>query len=139
MTKFRVSFTITAETMFHMMSKFLPIDDLSVVEQPLVERAKLAQPKPAIVTQQKLVGKWKIKPKHKTRSIDMKKGINSVIADLLSDGKPHRAMEIGPLIKARGYSPNSVTSRLDALQAAGLVKKVDIGTWILVESNPKVA
>jgi predicted DNA-binding protein YlxM (UPF0122 family) len=44
--KFQIGFTITSETLFAMMSKFLPIEDLSVqeiLEQPKIKQSAIAK------------------------------------------------------------------------------------------------
>lgn len=128
MTKFRIAFSINAETMFHLMSKLLPIDDLEVVElapQPQRPVPKLAARIHAALT--------KPKTKRRSKGIDLEHGINSILINHLSDGKPHRTQEMQPLIMTGGYSPNSVNSRLEELRKAGVVERVGNGTWRLVQ------
>ena len=129
MTKFRIAFTIQAETMFHLMSRLLPIDDLSVSEMHEGTAHKSA-PKLAARVHAALT---KPKKKRRSRGIDLEHGINSIIVNHLSDGKPHRTQEMQPLTMTGGYSPNSVNSRLEELRKAGIVERVGNGTWKLVQ------
>lgn len=129
MTKFRIAFTIQAETMFHLMSRLLPIDDLSVSEMH-EGTAHKSVPKIAARIHAALS---RPKNKRRSRGIDLEHGINSILVDHLSDGKPHRAQEMQPLMKTGGYSPNSVNSRLEELRKAGIAERVGDGTWRLVQ------
>lgn len=128
MTKFRIAFTIQAETMFHLMSRLLPIDDLEVVEQ--APQPQRPVPKLAARVHTALT---KPKKKRRSRGIDLEHGINSILVNHLSDGKPHRTQEMQPLTMTGGYSPNSVNSRLEELRKAGIVERVGNGTWKLVQ------
>ena len=89
MIKYRLGFTMSAETLFALMAKVLPIEDLNVEEiierPPAVQKParRLAQPQPQLV-----------KPERKKRDRggpNMKAGANAIIMELFSDGKGHRA------------------------------------------------
>lgn len=132
--KFRIGFTMDAETLFGMISKFLPVQDLHVeeiVERPppqfvppvpkVAQRVALAKPKQ----------KWVHTHKRPPKPMDLKAGINRIIIEAMSDGQPHRAIEFKPLLEKGGYSPNSVASRLQNLQEHGAVRQLGDGTWEL--------
>lgn len=126
MTKFRIAFTIDAETMFGIMNKLLPINDLQVEELHEAPRPKLA-------LQGMVRRAIPQRKKRRSRGIDLEHGINSILVDHLSDGKPHRTQEMQPLMKTGDYSPNSVNSRLEELRKAGIVERVGHGTWKLIQ------
>lgn len=125
MVKFKVAFTITAETMFSMLSKFLPVEDLTVEE--MVPKPVSAQPK---LARQFVRDTPKLKRKRSpSRTFDLNSGINRIIMELLADGQTHKAIEIKPLLKKAGFSANSVGSRLQALREKGIVEQMGKGAW----------
>jgi hypothetical protein len=116
--KYKIAFTMDAETLFGLMSKMLPIENLSVEE--LVEH----QPKLPIAHAVK-----HITTKRKKRSsLRLDRGINGIILTAMSD-KPVRAIEIRPKIVAAGFSGNSLTSRMQFLQEHGVIEPLGDGTW----------
>lgn len=126
--KFKIGFTIDAETLFSMISKFLPLEDLHVEE--VLERP--APPPPQFVGKAKFV---LAKPKRKhapVKPVNLHAGINGIIIEAMSDGKPWRAIEFRPLLAKRNYSPNSVGSRLQSLKEYGALKQHGDGTWTLI-------
>jgi hypothetical protein len=122
--KFKIGFTIGSETLFGLMSKMLPIENLSVEE--FVER----QPRPpleAIAHAVKPITKRK-SFKRASPGPNLEKGINSIIMTALSDG-PQRAIDIQPKIAAAGFSQNSISSRLEELRKYGVLERTDDGSW----------
>jgi hypothetical protein len=122
--KFKIGFTIGADTLFGLMSKMLPIEDLEVEE---------IAPKPMLAERAIAIHKLTHKPKPQIRKRvspgpDLKKGINGVIMVALSD-EPKRAIELQPKIAAAGFSENSVTSRLEALRKHGVIERDSDGRW----------
>jgi hypothetical protein len=118
--KFRVGFTMSAETLFGIIAKFVPIEDLEVEElAPRVETA----PKPKLIADRK-------PNKRASRGPNLKKGVNGIIVVALKD-KPLRAADLQPLVKAAGYSANSVNSRLEALHRFGVLARIGDGRWKL--------
>ena len=116
--KFKIGFIMDSESLFGLIGKFLPIEDLSVEE--IVPKPKPPPPLrlPTIARPQ-------------TRASpgpNLKKGINGIIMMALLDG-PKRAIEMRPKIKAAGYSENSLTSRLEALRDHGVLEMIGDGTW----------
>jgi hypothetical protein len=138
--KFKLGFTIDSETLFGILSKFLPIEDLSVEE--VIERSKSD---PAIRLDKRFDLPKPVKPKRKqaprgrsVRGVNLTEGINAILMQAMADGKPHHAVEFRPLLNARGYSSNSVGSRMQQLREHGIVKQLGDGTWELTpESKPK--
>jgi hypothetical protein len=135
--KYKLGFTIDSETLFGILSKFLPIQDLSVeevVDHPAPERVLKRADLPALLHSLH-------KPKHRdaprrrnSRPVNLSEGINGIIMEAMADGKPHAAVEFRPLLRARTYSENSVTSRLEELKKHGYVKHLSDGKW---ELTPK--
>ena len=128
MVKFKVKFTIPAETLFGLLAKVLPIEDLHVEE--LVER-----PTPAALSQiaQRVIsGNAKTRRK-RAAPMDLNNGVNGVIMRHLAEGKPHRANEMKPLLLAAGFSANSGGSRLAMLAEHGHVFQPELGLWQLVQ------
>jgi hypothetical protein len=129
--KFKVGFTMSAETLFSIIAKFLPVEDLRVEElephkQIKVEKiARLAGPENR--------PKWG----NRYRGASLDGGCNGVIMKLLGDGKPHRAMELKPLFEAAGYAPSGVGSRLDKLRNANIIHQPDLGLWQIGEAKKK--
>ena len=143
MVKFRLGFTISAETLFLLMSKMLPIDDLAVEE--VMEAAPRQQHN--LKAQLKHLGqdslmpppKKQHKPQKRRRGVDLKRGINGIILTALSDGGTHRAVDLQPLLRAAGFSENSVSSRLQQLKEHGVVRQVGMGTWRLTDPVMPIA
>ena len=134
--KFKLGFTINAETLFMLMSKMLPIEDLSVEE--VVERPA-TQPTLANNTYiNQLTGKTDYKNKkpkgkylRRHHGPNLKAGINGVITTHLSDGMGHPLNEFRKPLKAAGYSESSVSSRMEELRKRGVVENLGDGTWRL--------
>lgn len=135
--KFKIGFTIEGETLFRMLSKFLPVDDLQVEE--LAPTAPVSAPplphdwtpgwsKQIAKPVRKKPRPYKRRP---AKPMDLKTGINRVIVEALADGQPHRAAELGPLLVSSGFAANSVSSRLQSLEQHGIVKRIGDGTWML--------
>ena len=122
--KFKVGFTISGETVFALIAKMLPIEDLNVEELPptkttgereLAELAHSLHPR-------------RLAHKRASPGPNLKKGINGIIMVALKD-KPMRATELQPLLKAAGFSSNSVNSRLEALRNQGVLERIGDGRW----------
>lgn len=127
MVKFKVAFTVSAETLFSLAAKMLPIEDLHIEE--LVERPapKAVAPVPRMVS----------KPTRRRRrhaQFTMSRGINKIIVDTLKDG-PQTVINLQPAMVAAGFSPNSISSRMVALRARGIVAPVGDGTWRLMPTR----
>jgi hypothetical protein len=128
MVKFKVAFTISAEELFRLAANILPVDDLHVEEVRGAPAPAPAMPKMA---QQMLAGRPAPKRGRTYKEVNLGAGINAIIMELLSDGLPHRASEMQPLVAKRGYSRNSVGSRLQQLQQTGLVTQPEYGLWMV--------
>ena len=132
--KFKIGFTIPAETLFGLVAKFLPIEDLSVEE--VVQRALPATPKASKIVA--LVARREPGRKRvNLRSMSLEAGVNKLILVVLADGKPHTATECKPSIQAAGYSPNGIGSRLNRLREKGVVFQPEIGLWQLAGTRDR--
>lgn len=127
--KFKIGFTIAGETLFALMSKMLPIENLSVEE--LAPASKTPQADRAIeLHQKKFLPRKKPLNKRASPGPSLTRGINMVIVNELESG-PKRASELQPKAKAAGFSNNSVNSRLEALRNHGIVERIGDGRWRL--------
>lgn len=131
--KFKIGFTIDAQTMFGMLAKFLPVENLHVEE--VMERAapKLATLPPRRIQHAKPVSKSR---QTRPRKPDLKAGANGHIIRFLSDGAPHRALELEPVFVAAGYAKTGVASRLQKLKEQGVVFQPEPGLWQLTQTQP---
>ena len=121
--KFKLGFTVSAETLFGLLSKMLPIEDLSVEEVlSRVETTPRLAPtrRPAIA-------------KRRGKGLDLKGGINGVIVRALENG-PLRAVELQPFLVKAGFAASSTNSRLEHLKKHQIVVNND-GVWRLKEST----
>jgi hypothetical protein len=130
--KYKLAFTIDSETLFGIMAKFLPIQDLSVEE--VMEPFEL-KPVPA-GAMAILNAAHKSKPKHKPkpqvhgRAADITRGVNAVIMGVLADRQVHTYGEIRAAIAAdTPYSPNGIGSRMARLVELGYVNRLGGGEY----------
>jgi hypothetical protein len=141
MVKFKIGFTIQAETLFHLVSKMLPIEDLSVqeiFEKPSVAPQVKTMGKTAQLVAKRMMPSSRVRG-HK-RQFNLDQGLNKIVVDFLSDGKNHRASELEPIVqKTNFYSINSIQSRLAALAIYGVVEQPQPGLWKLAEKYTKKA
>jgi len=131
MTKFKVAFTMDSKTLFLIMSKILPIEDLKVEEK--FDPAELQAALHALAPKEQKVLAHKPKYRKGRASIPFSpdKGINKILLTHLAQ-RPHRATELRIHLKEGGFSPNSVGSRLQKLAHRGMVKQHGDGLWSLI-------
>lgn len=137
MIKYKIGFTVPAEVLFGMIAKFLPIEDLAVEE--IVDHPP-APGKPLPKIAQMVSHASKHKPKRAKRAgkgPNLKEGINGILMSVLEDGAPQRAIELEKPLKAAGFSPNSVGSRLQNLRNHGVVQMLGDGKWRLTQVEVK--
>jgi hypothetical protein len=132
--KLKIGFTVSAETLFGLMAKLLPIDDLHIEELGETARPSLAPAKAA----PKQIGKPPPKQQRRRTGPDLKSGVNRIIVEALSGG-PRRASEIKPLLKAAGYAESGIGSRLEKLRAVGIVHQPEFGLWQLTAKTEAAA
>jgi hypothetical protein len=129
--KFKIGFTITPEVLFGIIAKVMPLENLHIeqlVEAPMPDpairfdkRFDLPSPK------SKKLKKLKKKP---SIPLNLTKGINKIMVEALQT-RPHKAIEIKPMLISGGYSGNSVGSRLQNLETHGIVERMQNGYWRL--------
>ena len=127
---FKVGFTISGETLFALIAKMLPIDDLSVEEIPTLTERSIAVHK---LTQQAIAAHRKPQAQRKNNPLRLNMGINGIVLTAMKD-KPMKALELQPLIVAAGFSANSINSRLEALRIKGIIERVGDGRWRVVDA-----
>jgi hypothetical protein len=125
MIKYRLAFTIPAETLFGLVAKVLPIEDLSVEE--IVEQRTAVTPQ---------IERPKRKRKHFARA-NLETGVNAIVLGVLSDGKAHPTSEFKPAMARQGYSAAGSGSALEKLKKRGLIHQPDFGMWQLTENKQK--
>lgn len=131
--KFKVGFTIDAQTLFAMMAKMLPIEDVSVEE--VMERAalKLAHERPQRLAHAKPKRRRGGTRGHGSRA-NLKAGANRVIMDWLADGQPHEPNEVRAAYAKAGFAPTGLASRLAKLKEYGVLVQPEVGFWQLAEA-----
>jgi hypothetical protein len=126
--KFRLGFTVDAQTMFSLMAKLLPIDDLQVEE--LIERpapmSKLV--KASIAIQAPKVRK----PYTRTRRGDPPTGGArfAVLQPAFAKG-PLRLTEIREIFRNYNFATNGLSSAIAAWVQYGLIEKIGPGQYRL--------
>lgn len=129
--KYKLGFTIDSETLFGILSKFLPIENLSVeevIEHPRPDRAirfdeRFDLPKPQRAKRGRRKGG--------SYAMNLHAGVNAIILQVFADGQPHGAGECKPSIMAAGYSINGIGSRLERLKRYGIAHQPEPGMWQL--------
>ena len=127
--KYKLAFTIDSETLFGIMSKFLPIEDLSVeevVERP-AERPLIAKGTPFKAPRAPQVRR----KKGSGYALNLYAGCNAIIMATFADGEPHIGADCFPGMKAAGYAINGLYGRLDRLRLHGYVTQPRPGKWQL--------
>jgi hypothetical protein len=130
MVKYKMGFTIESETLFRMMSQFLPIQDLHVEE--IIDKPILKAP-PISVTPRLMKPLMKKSKKvwYRGRDINLNQGANRIIMEYLSDGKPHKAFELKTAFINAALSPNGVGSALAKMEKRGFIFQPGLGLWQL--------
>ena len=130
--KFKVGFTMSAETLFGIIAKFLPIEDLQVEEIGVSEKlpkigkiARLAGPKRVV--------------RNRHSGFTLEGGVNGVIMKTLEDGQPHRFTEIKKAVGAAGYAGTGIGSKLSRLRELKAVHSTGVGLWRIGEQAKKSA
>lgn len=134
MIKYKIGFTITAETLFSIIAKFLPVEELQIEElMPIVPtQSKLAQQSiPTLPRRKRKIERPNI--------TNLEAGTNRIMLELFSDGQPHKAVELKPAFKRENYSVNSIGSRLNSLRKKGILEQLGDGTWRLIKVKEDVA
>ena len=129
--KFKLGFTIDSETLFGILSKVLPIEDLSVeevIEHPKSDPAirfdkRFDLPKPQRAKRGRGKGGG--------YAMNLHAGVNACIMQVFADGQPHGAGECKPPVMAAGYSINGIGSRLERLKIYGVAHQPEPGMWQL--------
>jgi hypothetical protein len=133
--KYKLGFTIDSETLFGILSKFLPVQDLTVEEVPVIERQlkradlpellhSLHKPKPVRVKQVR-------RKKGSGHVLNLYAGCNAIIMTTFADGEPHVGKETFPGLKAAGYGTNGLYGRLERLRLHGYITQPTPGMWQL--------
>jgi hypothetical protein len=124
--KFNIGFTIDAETLFSIVSKFLPLENLSieeVVERPERHSAPRVSKVAAMLAR---ADTPKIKRRQR-QNAGVNGGQLKVIADHLRANGPASHSEIGYALKAAGFSKLGAGSALKRMLDQGVIRKHERG------------
>ena len=124
--KFKLGFTVSAETLFGLLSKMLPIEDLSVEE--VLSRVETT---PRLAPTQRSAIAKPVRAKRRGQELNLKEEINGVLVRALENG-PLRSSELRSFLTKAGFSANSTSSRLEHLEKHQIVVNND-GVWRLKE------
>ena len=130
--KFKIGFQIDAETLFGIIAKFLPLEEVTVEE--VVERAHA--PTPRLPKQAKLAAPKPVEQASRRRQLNLDEGVNAIIMGALADGEPHRASEIINAIAKDGrYATNGMGSRIPRLLRHGYIVRPSQGMYQLAKAK----
>jgi hypothetical protein len=121
--KYKLGFTIDSEVMFMLLSKFLPIQDLSV------EEVVVPVPAPSI----RFDKRFDLPKRTKARAIkgqsNLTQGVNAIIMGVLSDRQEHSYLELRQAVGKTNYSPNGLGARMARLVTLGYVNRLGDGKY----------
>ena len=135
--KFKVGFTMSAETLFGIIAKFLPIEDLQVEEIEPPRTPLRVEKIASLVAPTKRPSPLKGRNRHSGPTLEG--GVNAVILKALEDGKPRRYAELKKALGASGYAASGIGSRLARLKDLKAVHQPDLGLWQIGEARKKTA
>lgn len=135
MIKYRLGFTMSAETLFALLGKVLPIEDLSVEEiapTPVRVARQIADsgPHPQLA-KPKLKRKGGRAPDSYKPNLEA--GTNAIILRVLADGQIHRTREIKEGYIAGGFTPNGTGSSIERMRKWGIIERAGLGAWRLTK------
>ena len=125
--KFKIGFEVDAQTMFGIMAKFLPFDNLHVEE--IVERPQPSMPKLTKLPKAMRAPMMNRAPRGPPIPMNLDGGVNGYIMRALADGQPHPFTELKQIIGAAGYAPTGIGSKLTRLRELGFIVNVSTGRW----------
>jgi hypothetical protein len=135
--KYKLGFTIDSETLFGILSKFLPIQDLSVEEvmEPLPAGAQ------AILDAGRKLTHERAKQVRKTKgsgyALNPFAGANAIILAAFSDGEPHPGNICFTSMKAAGFATNGIYGKFERLRRHKLMFQPRPGLWQLTPEGKK--
>jgi len=127
--KFKIGFQIDAETLFSIIAKFIPLDNLTVEE--VFERPHGERAQPRLAATPRLMGAMKRTSERPRASLrtSFAEGMNGVILGAFDDGEPHSYGELKRLISAAGYSGSGIGSRIARLVEVGALTRTGVGAY----------
>jgi len=136
MAKIEMKIRITSEEFMKMIARYLPFEIVSAGE--LIET-----PPPAIFAERlKKVKFDSVAKVRKMRPMDLTKGMNAVVIEVLADGKTHTTAELIEALVKNNYAKDSINSLVVRLEKFGFIQRVKTGYWKRIEhalSNPQEA
>jgi hypothetical protein len=120
MIKYRLGFTMSAETLFALLGKVLPIEDLAVEE--------IVVPDPAIRFDKRFDLPKPAKKPRRSGGPNLESGVNKVIMDALAKG-PMRAVDLKRDVLAAGYAATGIGSRLERLLHHKVIRRLQPGIY----------
>lgn len=133
MVKFKIGFTIPAETLFGMMSKFLPIEDLHVEElmeqpqQPQIKQARIAKLIAAMPDNQ-------IKKERKKHRQPFKHPSGRVLTDFVKEFVEKAKGDVSwasmsKFTQQLGYEKSSINNAVSRLIEKGILERRGSGVY----------
>ena len=127
MIKYKVGFAISAETLFRLLGKLLPIEDLEVEELIALE----PKPKPKLAPKLEHV-KPKTRASRRSGGPNLQEGVNATILQALGTG-PKRHHELRQVVVTAGYAGSGVGSRIDRLLEHGIITRTAPGVYEIAD------
>lgn len=124
--KFKVGFTIQAETLFSIIAKMLPIENLHVEEiiehQEIKTQSRIA----------KLVAKMpQVKDSTRRFVHPTGKRVQDFIVEFMEKQSTANWKELSDLIESQGYHKSSINNGLNRLIEAKIIKRTGVGMYKL--------
>jgi hypothetical protein len=137
MTKYKIGFTIQAETLFAMMAKMLPIDDVKIqefIEPPLEKQSKVAQQVIAA-----LGAPQKEKPIKLQKHFYHPSGktCQNFILEFLQKRPSATWSEMSHFLVSLGYNKSSVNNAVSRLVEKKFIERVTTGVYRLAGKQSK--
>lgn len=126
--RFKIGFTIDAETLFSIVAKFLPLEDLSVKEVGLGRT-----PAPRAPKQMELAAP--VKKAQRRRTMNAQGGAGAVVLAALADGQPHAYRELQQAMTAAGFSGSGFGSLGVRLLKHRLIERAGMGVYRLARKS----
>jgi hypothetical protein len=135
MTKYKIGFTIQAETLFAMMAKMLPIDDVKIqefIESPPEKQSKVAQ---QVIAALGAPQQGKSKEKHFYHPSG--KTCQDFILEFLQKRPSATWAEMSHFLVSLGYNKSSVNNAVSRLVEKKFIERVTTGVYRMAGKHSK--
>jgi hypothetical protein len=131
--KFKIGFTLDAETLFGIIAKFIPLDNLSVeevVERPQYATRAISAPERIEKQRAPHTQKHKRAGRAPGTQLNLDEGVNGVIMGTFVDGGQHSYGELKRLVTKAGYAGSGIGSRIGRLVEVGALVRISGGKYV---------